>query len=451
MKLRKLKYPIILFVVIYRCILDIFYTKLISPIYSYAGYTSDTNTTQYIFSWLFLLFILPSFIIALSGKDRFWKYVSYILLCLKFVPLTVVIGHIEYPTEYLIQTFIFWLIFIVGYNTFPSFKTVDLQGIKRNKQLLNKTINILIILFTFSVLFVSIKYTGFRLHTSLFDVYDIRFEEREQSYPKLFNYLLAASTVLCPLILNYFIDKKKHLLTLLFCFIIYVDFSIAGLKSIIFMTFISIALRIIYKPAILYYVPIIACIVLCTAFFMNDALQLGMSFIIWRSLFVPSGMDFEYYTFFNIFEPDFYRNSIFRRFGLESPYSQSSVDIAVGEYFNPEIEGIRANNGLISEAYANFGNLGCIIFPLILIIYIKFISSFAKYTEEKYLILIAFIFSYAIISTFIPATFMSSGVVYMIFFLVAYNNIQEHDYNLTQNYRCSWKPLFCRESDSAAI
>lgn len=49
---------------------------------------------------------------------------------------------------------------------------------------------------------------------------------------------------------------------------------------------------------------------------------------------------------------------------MNSPYSSTSVDIAVGEYFSPEVEGIRANNGLISEAYANFGNEGCFILPL---------------------------------------------------------------------------------------
>lgn len=433
MKNKKYKFYTFFFIVCYRCILELVYSHFISPVYSYAGYVNNACTSQYLFSWLFFIILSFAFIKALFGKDRFWKYVSFIILCLKFVPLTVLIAYVEYPTEYISQTFVFWLFFIVGYNILPSFKTIDVKFIQKNERIFKNLLFVLISLFTISVLFVSIKYTGFRLHTSLFDVYDIRFEQRGLSYPKIFNYLLAASSVLCPLILCYFLDKKKYIYAILFCFIIYIDFSIGGLKSIVFITIIALVIRAIYTPKLLYSVPIIACTVLVTIFSLNDTLQFALSFIIWRALFVPSGMDFEYYTFFNLFEPDYYRNSILRRIGFDSPYASSSVDIAVGEYFNPEIEGIRANNGLISEAYANFGVNYYFLFPIILIIYIKLLSSFAKYTVEKYLLLISIVFAYAIISTFIPATFMSSGVLYMIFFLISYSNKQNGN-NIAQNY-----------------
>lgn len=84
-----------------------------------------------------------------------------------------------------------------------------------------------------------------------------------------------------------------------------------------------------------------------------------------------------------MFEPDLYRNSILRRFGFESPYADTSVDIAVGEYFNPNVEGIRANNGLISEAFANFGMVGCVILPIILCFFRNFgIPLLVPYTKD---------------------------------------------------------------------
>lgn len=104
----RLRYKIYLFAIFYRCILEIFYTKLISPIFVYAGYTSDASIIQYIVSWLFFIILLIGFVNALFGKDRFWRYTSYIILHLKFIPLTVLIAYTSYPTEYIIENIIFW-------------------------------------------------------------------------------------------------------------------------------------------------------------------------------------------------------------------------------------------------------------------------------------------------------------------------------------------------------
>lgn len=78
-------------------------------------------------------------------------------------------------------------------------------------------------------------------------MYDIRFEQRENNYPMVFGYILAASMTLCPLIFCLFIDKKKYLLALVFVFVIYIDFSIAGIKSIIFATIIGVILKYYYN------------------------------------------------------------------------------------------------------------------------------------------------------------------------------------------------------------
>lgn len=120
----------------------------------------------------------------------------------------------------------------------------------------------------------------------------------------------------------------------------------------------------------------------CFSFF-DETILYAITPLFLRVFYIPSGQDYEYYTFFNMFEPDLYRNSILRRFGFESPYADTSVDIAVGEYFNPNVEGIRANNGLISEAFANFGMVGCVILPIILVFFRNFgIPLLVPYTKD---------------------------------------------------------------------
>lgn len=406
-----------------------YYVKFIVPIYGYAGYINDASLSQYVISWIFFIGMSLLFIKAMFGRDRFWSNVSFVLLLLKFTPLTILLGYVSYEKVYIVTNIVFWLMFVVLCNNMPLIKIVSNDYIEKNNKSLKNLFYFVIGLFIVSVLYISMRYTGFHLHTSLFDVYDIRFEQRENSYPMVFRYVLAASTLLCPLVICYLLDRKKHFLAFIFVIIVYIDFSIEGLKSIVFATVIGIVIRMYYKQYYLRYIPLLASLfIFLISLVKSEPLQLGVSLVFWRVFYVPSGMDYEYYTFFNLFEPDYYRNSILSRFGVNSPYSLTSVDIAVGEYFSPEVEGIRANNGLISEAYANFGNEGCLILPFILVLYFKIIGSCAKGVNESYVFFVAVIFSYTIISTFVPATFLSSGVWALLIILMSYKVNRKRQY-----------------------
>ncbi len=415
------------FIIIYRILCELYYVYKVSPIYDYSGYTNDAGMLQYCFSWLFIIILILLHSQTLNKKDLLWQYFIMFLFCIKIVPLSVMLGRVEYEADYIFYNFVFWILFIWLYNIMPSFKIFEESFLKEHKRTFNVLLHVIIILFCFAIVYVSGVYTGFRFHTSLFDVYDIRFEQREMSYPTIFRYILAASTILCPIILSYLLDKKNKLLILIFIFLIYLDFSIEGLKSIVFSTILGLILRFFYRSSYRkYFYVILSALFLVLLFINNEIISLAVSLVIWRVFFCTAGMDYEYYTFFNRFEPDYYRNSFLSRLGLESPYGSTSVDIAVGEYFNPAIEGIRANNGLLSEAFANFGMIGCVILPIIIVIYMKLICSFAKNLNEGFICLIAMILTYTIISTFIPTTFLSSGIFFMLIFLLCYRaNIKE--------------------------
>ena len=164
-----------------------YYVKFIVPIYSYAGYINDASLSRYIISWAFFIGMALLFIKAMFGKDRFWSNVSFVLLLLKFTPLTILLGYISYEKAYIVTNFIFWFMFVVLCNNMPSIKIVSDDCIEKHNRCLKNLFYIVIGLFVISVLYISIRYTGFHLHTSLFDVYDIRFEQRENSYPTVFS------------------------------------------------------------------------------------------------------------------------------------------------------------------------------------------------------------------------------------------------------------------------
>lgn len=408
-------------IIFYRLLNEKYYVDYVVSIFSYSGYTNDADLYQYMLSWIFLLVMILFYLKSFKSTDILWQYLLLFLMCIKIIPLSIMMGRVKYELEYIYLNFIFWILFLGLYNIFPNIRLLSNSYIRKNSKVFNKVLSCIIILFICAVVYVSGKYTGFHLHTSLIDVYDIRFEQRENNYPMVFGYILAASMTLCPLIFCLFIDKKKYLLALVFVFVIYIDFSIAGIKSIIFATIIGVILKYYYnaKYKNFFFTYLTIVIFVCFVVF-NETILYAIAPLFFRAFYIPSGQDYEYYTFFKIFEPDFYRNSILRRFGFESPYANTSVDIAVGEYFKPEVEGIRANNGLISEAFANFGMVGCVILPIILVVYIKFVSSCSKGIDETYICLISLLFCNTLISTFIPTAILSSGILFMMIFLVCY-------------------------------
>ena len=122
-----------LFLVLYRIAQEMYYVKFIVPIYSYAGYINDASLSRYIISWAFFIGMALLFIKAMFGKDRFWSNVSFVLLLLKFTPLTILLGYISYEKAYIVTNFIFWFMFVVLCNNMPSIKIVSDDFIEEAK------------------------------------------------------------------------------------------------------------------------------------------------------------------------------------------------------------------------------------------------------------------------------------------------------------------------------
>lgn len=205
-------------IILYRLINEKYYVDYVVPVFSYSGYTNNADSYQYILSWIFLLIMIPFYLKSFKTTDTLWQYLLLFLMCLKIIPLSIMIGKVEYELEYIYLNFIFWILFLGLYSIFPNIKLFSNSYIRKNRNVFNKALSHIIILFVCAVIYVSGRYTGFHLHTSLIDVYDIRFEQRENSYPMVFSYILAASMTLCPLILCLLIDKKKVSFSLYFYF-----------------------------------------------------------------------------------------------------------------------------------------------------------------------------------------------------------------------------------------
>ena len=123
-----------------------------------------------------------------------------------------------------------------------------------------------------------------------------------------------------------------------------------------------------------------------------------------------------YYSFFSQNELDYFRQS-FLKFFTESPYNEN-----IGFLMGFEDIGdftARANNGLFSDAYFNFGSLGIIIFPFILVFILKIIEGAFKDISERFaLILIVFI-SFVFLGLPFSTALFSGGIITLIVLLLS--------------------------------
>ena len=88
--------------------------------------------------------------------------------------------------------------------------------------------------------------------------------------------------------------------------------------------------------------------------------------LLYRLLFIPAEAHFFYFDFFQ-YHPYLYLSQGILKNIIEDPYDHM-VSVIIGSSFDYNYTGAynNLNNGLFSDAYANFGLLGVIVFPVIL-------------------------------------------------------------------------------------
>jgi len=268
------------------------------------------------------------------------------------------------------------------------------------------------------VLYVSWKYTGFRFHFGLMDVYSIRSEAREFNVPTILGYISASADNILPIIVVYLLYKRKYLISLFIGILVLLNFGIAGSKHVLFLLlFAIIGFYFVRKLKFSYiYVWIMSIIVYLTIieYKLFDTYFLT-AFITYRIVFIPAKLNYVYYDYFSIREFDYFRQSALKWFGIESPYSDN-IGFLIG-YHDIGDFSARANNGLFSDAYFNFGTLGIIIFPFILVLILKFFEGASKKLDERILFIVSISISLSLISVPFTTALLSTGLLLMLVLL----------------------------------
>lgn len=406
------KSTIFVSLILYRLILDYSYKEILFPTWGYQGFMLEFNTLHIFLSWCFLLALSP-LIIKIFRKDGVSSSVVSILILTSMIPTTTIIGFSNYNLEYVILMFLYWGVLLSFTNYIPPIVYKEFKT--GNHKYLN---NILKYVLIFSVVYISYVYTQFRFHFGFFDVYDLRLEAREFPIPILLAYTLSAANTILPIIFIYTLIKRKIMLSIVISIVIMLNFGIAGGKSVILLLFIALIgyffvrnfNRVTWLPW-----GIMALVVASILQFKLVGSTLLSFFVIFRTIFLPSRINYIFYDFFSTRELDYFRQSILKWTGFDSPY-QENIAFLIG-YWDMGENGGRANSGLFSDAYSNMGLVGMLVLPLLVVLTLKLIDGAMKGVDSRVSFMVSVAVSLNLLSLPLSTALFTGGLLLLILYL----------------------------------
>ena len=408
--------------VLYRIFLDIVYVNIINPVYFYAGFLDKRTTTGCFVSWIiFFIFYHLSRGIIYNKEYRISSIIVSILFLVSFIPFTSCIYMGVAPGIFILWNCIYWMVLLIFERYILSLDNRELPELKMNSVKVDDKFVIIVGLLSLTlVMYISGVYTHFRLNFDLFNVYGYRLEARDFNMPTILRYLFAWTKGINTLMLAYCIIKKKFLMSICYFAVQMLSFGIDGSKATFFLPFLviivvlvsdklrnaDIAKIIVYGLTLLPGSAIVEFIVSKTSYI--------STLFIRRMFFEPNLIHTYYYDFFSKNTPDFFRGSVLRILGFESPYiDQGGAAYAIGRaYYNSAT--MNCNNGLISDAISNLGILGIIIMPLLMVAFLRLFDRSTFGLDKRLTLTSGVYIAIMLLSTSLTTVLFTHGLLILI-------------------------------------
>lgn len=402
------KYKRIVGIIIWKILIDYMFADIVTDVYAYMNQIADYNYWKLAISWIVLLIFYALGNLLCPGMVRF----SYdFLFLLSFIPtLTVWWAKNENNWCMLLVT-LYWLVWwmasfcITRSPKYRPFRLAEVneddgsnfseESLSISKEQFNKgAIYVIFVLCALATLFFSYRYGGMRLFVGLGDVYNYRNvvgNSMSSIEAYLYNWMVS---IVLPVILLYFLTNKKRVMAVVCCVLISMNYAIYGNKAMLFMILLAFCIAIINRTNFSEYLMVYSLLGANIATFLSIILQ-KVGITLWGVALIDrmttgiAAAHFHYYDFFQTHEFLFLRQSILR-FMFSDPYDKP-VSIIIGSSARYNLSGNynNLNNGVFSDAYANFGLVGVVIYPILFVVAIYLFEKSLRdiKTSYKYLIL----------------------------------------------------------------
>lgn len=412
-----IKYLILL--IIYRIGMDWAYQEVVSTLFAYNGFTNNYSVLYAVISWTVLLFFsFLSFEQYCNDQDLVSNEILFVLFLMSFVPFTTMICFGAVDNNFIIGNILFWLLLFVIPKFKITFKSHWNLSVNSRRVLGDFQIKIIAILFSLIILYISLRYTHFRINLSILNVYDLRSEAANYNWPTILTYLFSWTRSVNSILIAYFIRKKKWIWTLTTIVIQILNFSIDGLKSTLFLLLFAVIINMLpimsnhklNRFALLGFSGISIISPIIYKLFNNI---LPISLFARRMLLIPVRISSNYFDFFSQNTPDYFRQSFLRLLGFKSPYPPISYYIS--EVYEKSTS--NSNNGLIADAMTNLGYIGIIIFPIMIFIVLKILDKSAKGLDSRIYLTVALYTALVMTNSFLFRVLFTHGLIIVIIIL----------------------------------
>jgi hypothetical protein len=241
-------------------------------------------------------------------------------------------------------------------------------------------------------MFLLIWQYGFRMPSTILDVYGRRVEYKELlgagAGRRLLSYVLTwQGGVIIPFIAAWALTRRRIIILAVAIVSQLAVFAIAGFKShffvIVFLSWMLLGVRF-FRFKLLSYSLYTAILGICLMGLVDSLCAIPTLNLLFtrRLLFLPAQLYYYYYDFFSKNPHTYLSQSIILGWLFEYPYDMRIPELIGIEYYSRHMH---ANANMWADAYANFGNAGIFVFPALLRIVIHGVDNIAK-GKDAYLV-----------------------------------------------------------------
>ncbi len=388
--------------ILVKAVLSIIYLYQIVPIFQYEGYKLNFSATYAIIENIGFVSVI--FCIHAILKSEFYHFVLNLVILFFLIPNGILFYMLSGDIRVILSMYIFVVILLISSQVKYKFCFSSLLVSQRT-----------FLIFVLCIVFFIILFLMFRFEISfkvliLQDIYETRANTVDDKTGFLgYLFSLAASTIF-PIGLIYGLVYRKYLIVYIASLASVYLFLATGHKSIFFGIFISIYLyyvgSTVYKKYLLNF-HLIVFLMLCWVMNIILNINLFVSLFARRIFFTPALLNIYYFDYFQ-------ENYLFWKFSLFKFFSNPNeiyrVDKRIAAiYFNRP--NMAANNGIISDGFANMGMIGVLINILIVALIIKFLAD-SNISRNVYGILFRIIFVF--LSSFMFVSLLTHGIFVLI-------------------------------------
>lgn len=423
--------------IFYRIILDTLFSAIIIPIYGSVYKYSDNSTTESIvISWaIFLCFAIltRSHYYAKEGVSN---TILFLIFLMQIVPFTTMIRTGHFSTSYIIANMVYYLMLYLTIMFLRNIK-ITIGKTKTFVEHVSPTnkIKMLSVLLVSVALFVCARYSHFNINFSIDLVYDLRTAASLYDLPTILSYLFGWACWINPFIIGLCIREKKYIPCIILSIVQVFMYGYDGMKGPFFF-FVVVVIINFFLPkikmstlnaGILY--GLSGAVLVCYIIYSVSGNYLLCQLFVNRLGMITNQITYAFYSYFTSHQPDYFRGSFLRFFGIKSPYG--NIPHMISQWFFGYDQG--ANGGLLADAITNMSYVGIIVMPIIIAFVLIRLDNYTEKIDRRLAICVSLYMTLMLMSMFILPIFLTGGLIVLFPLLKWINRIEgenDHEDNM---------------------